>query len=223
MSGSPGIRHGVPCKFRALTILAALSRRAASYPLPVRQASALPSASSRFAVVRDTLAVRLTLPLAGRVEDSHLQVSAPCRAHQKKGRDTMVLPFCSRWLQRAYSFSPSASSVNKIRSGRSSLSCLYPVFRVYLWWSGRLLRRLKYREEEPKNATSCSPAQGMFQLNVPVGKPALYRMGTIFLLRCRPMLSCRLLDDLRYSLLYKTVDDCHQSQAKNIPFRLLPA
>jgi len=29
------------------------------YPLPVRQASALPSASFRFAVTRDTLAVRL--------------------------------------------------------------------------------------------------------------------------------------------------------------------
>ena len=76
--------HSVPCKFRALTILAVLPRCAASYPLPVRQASALPSASSRFAVTRDTLAVRLTLPLAGRVEDFHLQVSAPCRAHQKK-------------------------------------------------------------------------------------------------------------------------------------------
>ena len=78
------LRHGVPCKFRALTIMAALPSRAASYPLPVRQASALPSASSRFAVTRDTLAVRLTLPLAGRVEDFHLQVSAPCRAHHQK-------------------------------------------------------------------------------------------------------------------------------------------
>ena len=44
-------------------------------------ASALPSASFRFAVTRDTLAVRLTVPLAGSVEDFHLQVSAPCRAH----------------------------------------------------------------------------------------------------------------------------------------------
>ena len=32
----------------------------------------------------DTLAVRLTLPLAGRVEDFHLQVSAPCRTHQNQ-------------------------------------------------------------------------------------------------------------------------------------------
>jgi hypothetical protein len=78
------LRHSVPCKLRALTIFAALPRWAASYPLPVRQASALPPASSRFAVTRDTLAVRLTLPLAGRVEDLHLQVGAPCRAHKGK-------------------------------------------------------------------------------------------------------------------------------------------
>ena len=31
------------------------------------------------------LAVRLTLPPAGCIEDLHLQVSAPCRAHNKKG------------------------------------------------------------------------------------------------------------------------------------------
>ena len=72
-------------KFRALMIRATSPRYAASYPLPVRQASALPSASSRFAVARDTLAVQLTLPLVGRVEDLHLQVSAPCRAHTQKG------------------------------------------------------------------------------------------------------------------------------------------
>jgi hypothetical protein len=77
------IRHGVPYKFRASQILACSPRRAASYPLPVRQASALPSASSRFPVAQNTLAVRLTLPLVGQVEDFHLQVSAPCRAHQK--------------------------------------------------------------------------------------------------------------------------------------------
>jgi hypothetical protein len=54
------------------------------YPLPVRPASALPSASSRFHLTMDTVAVQLTLPLAGCVEDFHLQVSAPCRAHQNK-------------------------------------------------------------------------------------------------------------------------------------------
>lgn len=90
------IRYSVPCKFRALTILAASPRCTASYPLPVRQASALPSASSRFAVARDTLAVQLTLPLAGRVEDFHLQVSAPCRAHQNKGRPPRGSRPCSR-------------------------------------------------------------------------------------------------------------------------------
>src|SRR3990172_5757525 len=95
------LRHSVPCKFRALMFLAAFPRRAASYPLPVRQASALPSATSRFAVTRDTLAVRLTLPLAGRVEDLHLQVGAPCRAHQKKTPPRMVaFSFLTRlWLR----------------------------------------------------------------------------------------------------------------------------
>jgi hypothetical protein len=44
----------------------------------------LPTASFRFAVARDTLAVRLTLPLAGCVEDFHLQVNVPCRAQQRK-------------------------------------------------------------------------------------------------------------------------------------------
>ena len=62
------------------------------YPLPVRQASALPTASSRFRLATDTLAVQLTLPLAGCVEDFHLQVSAPCRAHQnRKGAITHAL------------------------------------------------------------------------------------------------------------------------------------
>ena len=53
------IRRSVPYKFRALMILDISPRYTASYPLPVRQASALPSASSRFAVTRDTLAVQL--------------------------------------------------------------------------------------------------------------------------------------------------------------------
>jgi hypothetical protein len=51
----------------------------------------LPSASSRFAVARDTLAVQLTLPLVGRVEDFHLQVSAPCRAHQKNSEPLLAV------------------------------------------------------------------------------------------------------------------------------------
>ncbi len=78
------LRRSVPYKFWALMISDISPRYAASYPLSVRQASALPSASFRFTVARDTHAVQLTLPLAGRVEDCLLQVSAPCRAHAKK-------------------------------------------------------------------------------------------------------------------------------------------
>src|ERR1700731_1986683 len=54
------------------------------YPLPVRQASALPTASSRPHLAAGAVAAQLTLPLAGCVEDLRLQVSAPCRAHNKK-------------------------------------------------------------------------------------------------------------------------------------------
>ena len=67
--------------FASIGLLTPLRRL---YPLPVRRASALPTASSGFRLAVDTLAVQLTLPLAGCVEDSHLQVSAPCRAHQRK-------------------------------------------------------------------------------------------------------------------------------------------
>jgi hypothetical protein len=52
--------------------------------MAVRQTSALPTASFRFHLAVDTLAVQLTLPLAGCVEDFHLLVGAPCRAHHKK-------------------------------------------------------------------------------------------------------------------------------------------
>src|SRR5580704_10604203 len=58
-----------------------LTRSRRLYPLAVRQTSALPTASSGFHLTVDTLVVQLTLPLAGCVEDLHLQVSAPCRAH----------------------------------------------------------------------------------------------------------------------------------------------
>jgi hypothetical protein len=39
----------------------------------------------------DTLAVLLTLPLAGCVGDLHPQVNAPCRAHQREG-ERLPLP-----------------------------------------------------------------------------------------------------------------------------------
>jgi len=69
MQISPGIAHPpsrlclsdlrriVLCKYRALQKLACSPQCVASYPLPVRQASALPRASFRFAVTHDTLAV----------------------------------------------------------------------------------------------------------------------------------------------------------------------
>src|SRR6516162_2586415 len=56
------------------------------YPLPVRQASALPTASSRPHLAAGAVAAQLALPLAGYAEDLHLQESAPCRAHHKKPR-----------------------------------------------------------------------------------------------------------------------------------------
>src|SRR5262249_9098056 len=68
--------------FASIGLLTPLRRL---YPFPVRRARVLPTASSRFHLTMDTLAVRLTLPLAGCVEDFPLRVSAPCRAHQQKG------------------------------------------------------------------------------------------------------------------------------------------
>ena len=72
--------------FASIGLLTPLRRL---YPLPVRRASALPTASFRFHLAMDTLAVQLTLPLAGRVEDFHLPVTAPCRAHQIKRPDIL--------------------------------------------------------------------------------------------------------------------------------------
>ena len=80
-----------------LKILAFLSTVTASYEIPVRQASALPTATFRFHLAVDTLAVRLTVPLIGPVVDLHHQVirpppceigtvpnryNAPCLAHK---------------------------------------------------------------------------------------------------------------------------------------------
>src|SRR5262250_3766105 len=78
--------------FASICLLTPLCRL---YPLPVRQTSVLPAASSRFHLAMDTVAVQLTLPLAGCVEDFHLQVTAPCRAHIKKaaGRNRRLTIF----------------------------------------------------------------------------------------------------------------------------------
>lgn len=78
------IRHGVSVQVLGFAKICPLTLPCRLYPLAVRQASALPTASSRFHLAMDTLAVQLTLPLAGCVEDFHLLVSAPCRAHKLK-------------------------------------------------------------------------------------------------------------------------------------------
>ncbi len=58
----------------------------------IRRASGLPAASFRLHLAVDALAVRLTVPPVGSVEDLHLQVDAPCRAHQKKNRRLSKAP-----------------------------------------------------------------------------------------------------------------------------------
>ena len=70
------------------------------YAVPVRRASASPAASFRFHLAVDTLAVRLTIPPVGLVEDFHLQVSAPCRAHVPKKKGLPGSPFSNS----AYAF-----------------------------------------------------------------------------------------------------------------------
>ena len=86
------LRHRVPYTYRALHLFACLPRSARLYPLPVRRASALPPASFRPPVARGALAVQLTLPRVGCVEDFHLQESAPCRAHRKPAHASLHGP-----------------------------------------------------------------------------------------------------------------------------------
>ncbi len=80
----PHLRPRFPCRYRTLKIIAFSSSVYASYVFPVRRTSVLPAASFGFCLTTDTLAVRLTIPPAGVVGDFHPQVSAPCRAHNKK-------------------------------------------------------------------------------------------------------------------------------------------
>lgn len=80
------LRRGIPCKFWASEILDSLPCHAASYPLPVRRTSALTSGFLQTRGHPRSPCHWLTLPLAGRVEDLHLQVSAPRRTHQKNPR-----------------------------------------------------------------------------------------------------------------------------------------
>jgi hypothetical protein len=81
----PHLRTSFPYRYRTLKIIASSSSLHASYAISVRRTSALPAASFRFHLAMDTLAVQLTIPPVGFVGDFHSQVSAPCRAHNKKG------------------------------------------------------------------------------------------------------------------------------------------
>jgi len=95
----PHIRPCFPCRYRTLKIIDFSSNTTASYVIPVRQASVSESPCSRLPAcgfLQPTphdanLAVRLTLPPAGCIEDLHLQVSAPCRAQSSRRRG---LPRC---------------------------------------------------------------------------------------------------------------------------------
>ena len=84
--------------YRASNLFAFLPTVSASYAIPVSQASGLPSASFRFHLAVDTLAVRLIVPHAGPIADLHRQVIrppprepeqrqsrryAPCLAHKR--------------------------------------------------------------------------------------------------------------------------------------------
>lgn len=56
----------------------------ASYAISVRQASDLLTASFRFHLTVNTLAVQLVIPLTGLTEDSHLQVILPAPPEQEQ-------------------------------------------------------------------------------------------------------------------------------------------
>ncbi len=92
----PHIRQCLPCRYWTLKNFAFSSGIAASYAIPVRQASVLLTASFRFHLAVDTLAVRLTIPPAGVVEDFHLLVNAPCRAHKAKASRNKRLAFVAQ-------------------------------------------------------------------------------------------------------------------------------
>src|SRR5213592_1791248 len=83
----PHLRTSFPYRYWTLNLLAFSSNLHASYAIPVRQASVLPTASFRFHLAMDTLAAQLTVPPVGSIGDFHSQVSAPCRAHQKERAD----------------------------------------------------------------------------------------------------------------------------------------
>jgi len=96
------------------------------YPLPVRQASALPTASSRPHLAVSAVAAQLTLPLAGCVEDFHLQESAPCRAHKGNAATRLRASGSSRRQRSRFrKMNRGSSSIDEeeARSHTSSTHC----------------------------------------------------------------------------------------------------
>src|SRR6266545_1220170 len=86
--------HAYACRIYVIAFRASIGLRPFSPPHPATPPlSASCSSSQRFALgflrIRSRPrhpCLRLTLPLAGCVEDFHLQVRAPCRAHKKTPR-----------------------------------------------------------------------------------------------------------------------------------------
>ncbi len=63
------------------------------YAVSIRQTSALPLASFRFHLTMDTLAIKLTIPLAGFVKNFHLLAGVRYWAYQQKKPRTNVRGF----------------------------------------------------------------------------------------------------------------------------------
>lgn len=99
------LRHRVPCKFWASEISDSLPPCGASYPLPVRRTSALPSGFLQTRGRPRSPCHWLTLPLAGRVEVFHLLVDASCRTHRKKRALSRPLLLVFPWRQSGGSHS----------------------------------------------------------------------------------------------------------------------
>jgi hypothetical protein len=135
----PHLRTCSPYRYWTLKILAFSSSTSASYAIPVRRASALPAASFRFHLAMDTLAVRLTIPPVGFVENFHLQMGAPCRAHKMSacGRHavTVVPAFHEKanisqatWCVLSILHSDPTSAIRRGGTG-------FAGFHSHSWWS----------------------------------------------------------------------------------------
>lgn len=76
--------HTFRVSFGLCELFASSSSIHASYVVSVRRPSGLLSASFRFYLTADTLAVQLMIPLTRLIRDFHPIVQAPCRAHKIK-------------------------------------------------------------------------------------------------------------------------------------------